>query len=207
MDEYEDTFQKIYTNYQPVILRYLTRLVGEGEAEDLSQEVFVRVNRGLGSFRGEAQLSTWVYRIATNAALDRLRSSTFQRDARNKPFEDSEEPAVQESGEPGFGTVDKSLPVEIQHVRKEMNDCIREFIERLPEIYRTALVLSDLEGFQNKEVAEILGISLAAVKIRLHRAREKLKDELSTHCESYWLEGNEFAPDLKWVFTAYRQEN
>lgn len=79
MDAGEPEFQNIYTTYQPKVLRHMQRMVGECEAEDLTQEVFVKVNQGLKSFRGEAQLSTWIYRIATNTALDRLRSPSYQR--------------------------------------------------------------------------------------------------------------------------------
>ena len=68
----------IYESYHPRISRYLTRLVGQSEAEDLTQEVFLRVSRGLPDFKGDAKLSTWIYRIATNVAADRLRSRSFQ---------------------------------------------------------------------------------------------------------------------------------
>jgi RNA polymerase sigma-70 factor (ECF subfamily) len=78
-----------------------------------------------------------------------------------------------------------------------MNDCIQSFIYRLPEAYRTVLVLSEFEGLRNNEIAEILGITLDTVKIRLHRARASLKRELTTRCDSYWVEGNEFVPELK----------
>jgi RNA polymerase sigma factor (sigma-70 family) len=79
MNQVEFDFQTIHAEFRPRIQRYLARLVGESEAEDLTQEVFVKVHRALPSFRGEAQLSTWIYRIATNAALDRLRSPAFKR--------------------------------------------------------------------------------------------------------------------------------
>ncbi|HLA99072.1 MAG TPA: sigma-70 family RNA polymerase sigma factor [Anaerolineales bacterium] len=82
MEADELDFQKIYATYQPRILRYLARLVGENEVEDLAQEVFVKVSHGLKSYRGEAQLSTWVYRIATNAAIDRIRAASFRQDSR-----------------------------------------------------------------------------------------------------------------------------
>jgi RNA polymerase sigma-70 factor (ECF subfamily) len=72
-------FQKVYEDFQPKILRYLARLVGKSEAEDLAQETFVKVHQSLKNFRGESQLSTWMYRIATNTALDKLRSPSFQR--------------------------------------------------------------------------------------------------------------------------------
>jgi RNA polymerase sigma-70 factor (ECF subfamily) len=70
-------FQKIYDTYQPKILRYLTRMVGESDAEDLTQDVFVKVNKALGDFRGESKVSTWLYRIATNVAMDRMRSPSI----------------------------------------------------------------------------------------------------------------------------------
>ena len=73
-------FEQIYADFRPRIHRYLTSMVGELEAEDLAQEVFVKLSQALDTFRGEAKLSTWIYRIATNAALDRMRSPSFRRD-------------------------------------------------------------------------------------------------------------------------------
>ena len=78
-----------------------------------------------------------------------------------------------------------------------MNDCIQGFIEKLSEDYRIVLILNEFEGLRNREIAEILGISLSTVKIRLHRARERLKNELMENCDSYWVENNEFLPELK----------
>ena len=74
MDDGEFEFQKIYDTFQPKILRYLKNLTGEDEAEDLTQEVFVKVSKALGNFRGESKFSTWIYRVATNTAIDRLRN-------------------------------------------------------------------------------------------------------------------------------------
>ncbi|MBI5878931.1 MAG: sigma-70 family RNA polymerase sigma factor [Chloroflexi bacterium] len=193
MDDSELEFQIIYDTYQPRILRYLLRLVGEHEAEDLTQDVFVKVSRALKTFRGESQLSTWLYRIATNAAFDRLRSPSF----RKRLSENSTEIGEAEVDDKDVWTGEKTHSVEQQLVRKEMNECIRDRIERLPENYRPVLVLSELEGLSNKEIAELLGVSLDTVKIRLHRARERLKVELVRHCDSYWIEENEFVPDLK----------
>ena len=80
-------FEKLHTRYRPKIHRYLCRLAGENEAEDLCQEVFVKVERNLASFRNEAQLSTWLYRIATNSFYDRLRSPTFKQKSKEHPIE------------------------------------------------------------------------------------------------------------------------
>jgi len=181
-------FPRIYEAFQPKILRYLTRLVGDAEAEDLTQEVLIKVNEALPGFRGESQLSTWIYRIATNAALDRLRSPSFKG---VKLFSLSEDKT---GGDQAVGddravlAREKKPLVEKQLVREEMNECIRGHIEKLPEDYRAVLLLSEYEGLKNNEIAKILGVTLDTVKIRLHRARAKLKVVLETNCEIDWIE-------------------
>jgi RNA polymerase sigma-70 factor, ECF subfamily len=193
MENNQVEFQEVYDTFQPKILRYLVRLVGELEAEDLTQEVFVKVSQALESFRRESTLSTWIYRIATNAALDRLRSPSFQK----KLADDSIENAAENAEDMDVWTGELAPLVEQQLFRKEMNDCIQGFIMKLPENYRTVLALVEAEGLSNKEVAEILGVSVGTVKIRIHRARERLKEELIANCDSYWVEGNEYVPELK----------
>lgn len=200
MNERELDFQNIYDTFQPKIHRYLTRLVGEYEAEDLTQEVFVKISQRLKSFRGESQLSTWVYRIATNAALDKVRSPSFQQMVQKRSLSNSIAEGEIEIEDKVVWTGEKITSVDQQLIRKEMNDCIRNFIEKLPENHKTILVLSELEGLQAREIAEILQITLDTVKIRLHRAKAKLKKELETHCSFYRDERNELACDLKSAF-------
>jgi RNA polymerase sigma-70 factor (ECF subfamily) len=181
-------------------------LVGEAEAEDLAQDVFVKVNQKLKTFSGESRLlSTWLYRIATNVALDRLRSPSFQKMVRDRLSKDSVAEGEIATEVKVVWTGMKAPSVEQQLIRKEMNDCIRNFVEKLPENYKTVLVLSELEGLQNQEIAEILGLTLDTVKIRLHRARGKLKKELETHCNFYRDERNELACDLKSAFEQFRK--
>ena len=86
---------------------------------------------------------------------------------------------------------------EFQMIRSEMAGCIRAVINSLPENYRTVIALSDLEGFKDEEIADILEISLRAAKVRLHRARAKLRAELEKVCDFYRSEENEFSCDLK----------
>jgi RNA polymerase sigma-70 factor, ECF subfamily len=195
MDNTELEFEKIYAAFQPKILRYLAHLAGEREAEDLTQETFVKVNHALKDFRGESKLSTWLYRVATNTALDKLRSPSF-RQAQSPDLIEMDEAPIDDRD---TWTDEKTPLVEHQIYRKEMNECVAGYIERLPENYRTVLVLSEMEELSNNEIAEILGVSLDTVKIRLHRSRAKLRQELESHCDSYWIEGNEFLPDLKRV--------
>ena len=194
-DEVE--FENIHAAFRPKIHRYLIRMVGEYEAEDLTQEVFVRVSQALKAFRGESELSTWIYRIATNAALDRFRSPSFQRTIQDCPANPFIADGESEVNDRSAWTGEKLPLVEGQVFRKEMNDCFRNLISSLPEGYRTALVLSEFEGFKNDEIAEILGVTLGTVKIRLHRARERLKEALEANCGPEWVEGNEYMPELK----------
>jgi RNA polymerase sigma-70 factor (ECF subfamily) len=173
-------FQSVYTAFHDRILRYLTRLVGEGEAEDLAQEVFLKVSRGLDDFRGEAQLSTWLYRIATNAAVDRLRSPAFVQAQAAALFDE-------EACEPGSLLESPLLPDE-QIMLQERIGCFGSYLKRLPPAYRAVFILSDLEELPNREIADILGVSLDTVKIRLHRGRAMLLQELRQNCKAEdWL--------------------
>lgn len=200
-----EDFQNIYECYKPKIYRYLVRLVGEYEAADLTQDVFVNISRALERFRGKSQLSTWIYRIATNAALDRLRRPSFKQTARKGLSGNWPGRSKTEIEDKDVWTGEAPPSVDQQLIREEMNQCIRAFIDRLPSNYRTALVLSELEELTNREIADILGISLHTVKIRLHRARVKLKGELVTHCSFYRNERNELACDLKSVLREFRK--
>jgi RNA polymerase sigma-70 factor (ECF subfamily) len=173
-------------------------MVGDSEAEDLTQEVFTKIGQALKAFRGESQLSTWIYQIATHVALDRIRqrSSVRHGDERGLPVE-----AIAESEkDKDIWTGEQTASTEQRVIRKEMNGCIREMIERLPENYRAVIVLSELGERKDSEIADILGLSLHTVKIRLYRARAKLKKELTTACLFYRDDRNELACDRKSQF-------
>ena len=197
MTDKEPGFQEIYSTFQPRILGYLSRMLDRDEAEELTQEVFVKVDKALKEFRGEAQLSTWIYRIATNAALDRLRNPSFRQRGRECVPVDSSAESTAELQDKNVWTGEARQDVDQQLIRREMNSCIREYVDQLPEDYRTALVLSEVEDLKNREIAEILGVSLDTVKIRLHRARARLKESLGSHCDFYLDERSELACDRK----------
>ena len=188
--EYE--FKKIHSEYYQKIVKYLLGLVGQYEAEDIAQEVFEKVSRSLKNFKGESKLSTWLYRIATNTAIDRMRSPSFIRSSEYASLEEN------------MGVEDRNVwsghtktHVDQTVIRKEMSECVREFIDRLPSDYKTVILLSELEGFKNKEIADILQVSLDTVKIRLHRARARLKKELGDGCTFYHSEQDILACDRK----------
>jgi RNA polymerase sigma-70 factor (ECF subfamily) len=188
----ENNFSDIYSEFYPKITHYLKRLVGEHEAEDVAQTVFEKVNTNLSTFKGESKVSTWVFKIATNAALDRLKSPSYKRTP-SGPLAPVPLQTV-ENIEMAFG---KPTSPDQKVIRDEMSDCVREFVDRLQADYRTILVLNELEGFTNTEIADILQISVDAAKIRLHRARAKLKKELEKGCDFYHDERSELACDRK----------
>ncbi|UCD89397.1 MAG: RNA polymerase sigma factor [Desulfobacterales bacterium] len=185
-------FNDIYEQFQPKIRRYLTRLAGQNEAEDITQEVFEKVSRSLRHFKGESKVSTWLYRIATHAAIDRMRSPSFQRISQHTSIEESPEIEDRNTWSDQIKTsTDQTL------IQKEMNECIREFIDQLPSDYKAVVILSELEGFKNREIADILQVSLDTVKIRLHRARTKLKEALDDGCDFYHNEHSVLACERK----------
>jgi RNA polymerase sigma-70 factor (ECF subfamily) len=171
-------FQRVYDEFLPRIRRYLARLARPGEADDLSQETFARVSQALAGFRGEAALSTWIYRIATNVAFDRARSPGFQLQARTAEPE-------------ALAALGTAPAIEQDIARREMSACVRDYVNQLPADYRTVVVLSELEELPDREIAEVLGISLEAAKIRLHRARARLRQMLEQGCDVSRDERNE----------------
>ena len=182
MPEAEHDFGRLYTEYQPRIRRYVARMVGEHDAEDLTQTVFLKVSQALQDFRGESTLATWIYRIATNTAADWRRSPAFRRPIAWAPLEAAGDRERLEGAaeEPG-----RLPPADQVLVRREMNRCIRGVVDGLPAPYRDAVTLSDIEGLKNAEIAERLGVSVDTVKIRLHRGRGMLRKAMETRCDIY----------------------
>jgi RNA polymerase sigma-70 factor, ECF subfamily len=190
----EIRFQQVYDEYQERIFRYLTRMVGKDEAEDLTQEVFVKIGQALETFRGESGLSTWIYRIATNAALDKLRCPSHRLPSVKLL---SVESIAETREDENIWTSELPDSAEQKVIRQEMNGCIREIISTLPEAYRAVIILSELEGLSDREIADILGLTIEATKIRLHRARARLKKEFAAACTFYRDDRQEFACDRK----------
>ena len=185
-------FSELYKELYPKIRLYLERLVGESEAEDVAQIVFEKVNSSLSTFKGESKVSTWIFKIATNAALDRLKSPSYKRTP-SGPLA----PVQLQTVENINMASKKASSPDLKVIRDEMSDCVREFVDRLPYDYRTIIILNELEGFTNKEIAEILQISLETAKIRLHRARAQLKKSLESGCDFYLDQSSEIMCDRK----------
>jgi RNA polymerase sigma-70 factor (ECF subfamily) len=188
-------FDTLHGKYRNRILHYLDGMVGPAEAEELTQETFLRVFGALDGFRGESKLSTWIYRIATNVALDRLRSKSPPGRSPGISIEGDDMAGVLPDFDVWSG---EEKPAATQVLaREEMDACIRSVVEDLPEEYKAVLVLSEFEGLKDREIAEVLGQPLGGVKIRLHRARGKLKAALEAKCTFHRDERNVFGCEPK----------
>jgi len=170
----ERTFDRLYQEYRPCVHRYLSRLVGPLDAEDLTQLVFVRVSQALPDFRGESSLATWIYCIARNAAADWQRSGS-----RTAALHDA---LAAEVVAGGTERNDTAAPADQTLIRRDVQRCVRGVIGRLPHAYRDVLALRELSGLSTTAIANTLGLSADAVKVRLHRARARLRDVLTAGC-------------------------
>jgi RNA polymerase sigma-70 factor (ECF subfamily) len=183
---------EVYKTYSPRILLYLLRFVGKDDAEDLLQEVFIKVFKSLSSFKGESQIYTWIYKIATNTAMDKLKNSHYRSERSKATSLDYIAPlkALAKSGQDDNG-------IEYQLFKQEMNQCIADYINKLPDNYRAVFLLKEYDGFSFEEISEILDITVENVKIRLHRARKKLHEVLSANCSFYYDEYSKLSCDKK----------
>ena len=172
MNSPPERFEKVAAELSRPLLHYLEAFVGDPTAaEDLLQETLIRMSKGIGEFRGEASLKTWAFSIATRVAADHFRKPETRR-----RIVDVDEAA---------DLPDPGAAAEEVVIRKEMNACIRQVIDSLPESYRAPLILRDLEGLSVAEIAAICEASVPATKIRIHRAHRRLEEALRAQCDLY----------------------
>jgi RNA polymerase sigma-70 factor (ECF subfamily) len=176
-----DAFEGLVEKYQARIYRHLKKMVKDGHlAQDLLQETFLSAYKGLPGFTGSSSFSTWLFRIATNTALMYLR--------KNRPDSveyDDEIRNQSNSTLPPISSEFVNTPLEIL-LSNEGKRKIEEAIDELPALYRSVIVLRDVEGFSLEEVSKIMDSSIAAIKSRLHRARNSVRETLT----SYYMERN-----------------
>jgi RNA polymerase sigma-70 factor (ECF subfamily) len=170
-------FEAIVTRYQARVFRLACRLTSETDAPDVLQETFLQVYRHLPSFRGESQFRTWLYRIASNAALMHRRAATRRRTEPLDVFLPRFDAQGRHAGTPAELQVAARADELLD--RQVLADKTREIIAQLPDAYRDAFVLRDLEEMSTEEVASTLGVTAAAVRQRVHRARLILRGYLS----------------------------
>ena len=176
----EEAFSWLIAKYHQPIFSVIARTIPDAaDAADLTQDVFIKIYRGIGSFHGEASLRTWIYRIA-------LREASNQRRwwRRHKRQEITIESEVGESGD-GQSICLKETLVDTHEspfdyaAHEEVRARVEDGLRHIPEPFRTVVVLRDIEGFSYEEVAEILDINLGTVKSRLMRGRIHLKARLA----------------------------
>lgn len=162
----------LFETYHDRIYRYVLHLVrNSAEAQDLTQETFLRACCSQESLRDPAAIRGWLYRIATNACLDHLRSTKPNVPLRTS---DSADPAKSKLLTP-------PVAQDIAE-RRETSACVHRCLDFLPDHYRAVILLYEGHGLTAKEIAELLAISVATVKIRLHRARGKLQNVMQQGC-------------------------
>jgi len=159
--------ERLYHRYKRRVFGLVTRIAGASDAEEVAQEVFVRIYRGLAKFRGDAALGTWIYRLAVNAALSHV--------ARRPRAMQSDE-ALAAVPAPAPPRRDPKLAARLQGA-----------IDQLPPGYRAVIVLHDVEGLSHEECAEVLGCRVGTSKSQLHKARARMRallgPALAAECE------------------------
>ncbi len=161
----EQAFEELVRRYQHSVLNIINRYIGNyNEAEDIAQEVFIKVWRKIRSFKGKSKFSTWLYRIVVNQCIDYKRKNKEELVSLDKRLAE--------------GNLPLSLTVEFDCAKETMREILRKVIQELPANQRIALILSKFEGRSYQAIAEIMGISLSAVESLIHRAKNSLKDKL-----------------------------
>jgi len=174
------TAEQVFREYAPRVYHLARRMLGNNaDAEDVTQDVLLQVVRKLDTFRGESAFPTWLHRVTVNAALaHRRKHAGRQEHVVHDPLQQ-----ILENGRPPGPVRHWAIGPEQQALDRETQQLIEDAITRLPETYRDVYVLADVEGLANAEIGEVLGLSIAAVKSRLHRARLLMRDALAPHFE------------------------
>jgi RNA polymerase sigma-70 factor (ECF subfamily) len=171
-------FPELTRRYRKMIFQLAVKLTkNESDAEDVVQDVFLTILEKIGGFREEAALSSWIYRVTVNASLMKLR----KRSRRNWESLDENLPRFLDDGYRGNPVIDGRTHPDAVALSSEALELIRRAISRLPEKYRLPFLLQNFEGQSLKEIGEAMDLTIPTVKIRLHRARLFLRQELGAY--------------------------
>jgi len=173
----KEKFRMLVEQYQQMVFRTcMGFLHNKDDADDLTQDIFIQAYQSLSRFKGEAAFSTWLYRIAVNASLNKVRKSS-----KNLILQSIDAFfGTGKSGEAPFLPSDAEDPENIL-IRQEHVEWVRRTLDSLPENQRTAIVLSKYDDLSQKEIAEIMKTSQGAVEALLQRAKKNLREKLSAH--------------------------
>jgi len=156
----QSAFERLYRTHVARIHSLARRMLGSHDADEVTQDIFVRTWQKLGQFRGDAAFSTWLHRLAINVVIERRRSYAIQRERMN------DDPAVLET-------------VSVAPARADLTVDFEHAIEQLPPGAREIFVLHDVEGYKHREIASMLGIASGTSKRQLHRARMLMRQHLN----------------------------
>src|SRR6266511_2138383 len=173
----QDALEAIVNLYSPKLYNVAHRILGVCNiAEEVIQDVFWTAYRKAKTFRGNSQFSTWLYRLTINAALGKIRRNKKTKEVEYEEFL----PKFQEDGHHLVRpVVDWSNALDENYAKQELQQLLKEALDQLKPLDKSVVVLSDLEGLSDKEIAAALGLTVSAVKTRLHRARLFLRGKLA----------------------------
>jgi RNA polymerase sigma-70 factor, ECF subfamily len=183
-------FRQVYTAYHARVLAYAARLIGPDEAEDIAQEVFVKIRRSLGTLADPAKLTSWIYAITLNTVRDTARRHSSRPDGLPVASDPTGEDRQEEGQLAGIADTTSRTPEE-DAMRREMIACYLDYVDQLPALYREVYVLRELEDLSNEEIASRLSLPTGTVKMRLHRARAMLNEQLRRNCQCFCTERGE----------------
>jgi RNA polymerase sigma-70 factor, ECF subfamily len=174
------TPEKVFREYAPRVFALARRMLGnDADAEDVTQDVLLQVVRKLSTFRGEADIFTWLHRMTVNAALaHRAKRARRQEHETHDPLG-----RFLDDGHHAAPVKPWAVTPDQEALNKERSEIIEKAIAKLPEVYRDVYVLADVEGLSNPQIGDMLQLSLPAVKSRLHRGRLLMRDALAPHFE------------------------
>ena len=195
-DEALPDLSQIYQAYHGKVIAYATKLLGREGAEDVSQEVFIKIGRSLGTLADPSKLTSWIYAITLNTVRDAARKRSSRPDRLSGAHDSGH---GDEEGEAPMSRVPDTVsrtPEEIA-IKNEMVACYLDYVKQLPRNHYVVYVLSEFEHLSNEDIARRLSLSLGTVKIRLHRARARLHEELRRHCQCYYNDRGELMGEPK----------
>lgn len=176
----DDAFARLIERHRDRVLAVVYRYTRDrGEAEDLAQDVFLNIHCTRASYRPEAKFTTWLYRIATNRGINAMRARAVRKhvDAPAPTTQAGEAVPLEEMPDPKPANARRDLE------QRELADRVREAVDALPETQKTAVLLNKYEGCSYEEIAQVLDLSIPAVKSLLSRARMRIKERLAPYLQ------------------------